>query len=366
MIVPLLKVLHAAMKWPSLLLVLLAAFPLSAEPVLVGRYAAKIVPEQLSVFTLPERGVVTDLVAEGRVEAGTVIAVLNKERMEEAREDMEFTLAKERLACRDELRKLEQQRENLVFYLNLSEGERRYAAASLPPDTKPTADSLRDIDERIALVRRELDTMAKRSRDKFEREHESHILRMPFTGRLQYNVTLPNGPGESFELTQVLQDFATACDDSAFYVTILVSRSDIGLLPENKFSVRVALPENRELVGHYARRRVERSSNGSDVLLFFFRLSDEDADTAYKMLGSSATASLYYEVAGEVEHISKASLAAHPAAGECESWTELVERAHPGATVVLVADRDIIIHRRSQTAEQPDSGDKQTEHQPAP
>ncbi len=336
------------------LLPLLAAAPsLIAEPVLVGKYAAKVVPEQLSLLSFHEGGEVTDLVPEGKVAAGTVVAVLNKRLTQEAREDMEFRLAKDRLSCRDELRKLQQQRENLLFYLNLSEGERRYAADSLPEGTKPGPESLRDIDERIALTQRELDTMERRRRSEFEREHERFTLRVPFNGRLQYNISLPEDRSAPFELTNLVQNFATACDDSAFYVTLAVSGSDISLLPEKRFSVRVALPEGRELVGSYARRRVERASHGGDMLVFFFRLPAEDADTAFNMLGSSTTASLYYEAEGAVERISKAELATHPAAGECESWAELVARVYPGAVIVLVADRDIVIRRPAEQGADP-------------
>jgi hypothetical protein len=65
------------------------------------------VPERISVLTLPDRGTVTDLVKpEGRIEAGTVVAVLNKQRTQEAHEDMELQIARERLNKRDEVQKL--------------------------------------------------------------------------------------------------------------------------------------------------------------------------------------------------------------------------------------------------------------------
>ncbi len=341
------------MKWASLipaLSALLAALPLGAEPVLVGQFAAKIVPEQLSVLTMPERGVVSDLVPEGPVAAGTVVAVLNKERMEEEREDMEFELAKERIARRDELRQLNQQREKLLFYLNLSAEERRFATDSVPADMPPTRESLRDMDERISLVQRELDTMEKRKRDAFERNHEKNTLRMPFNGRLQYNITLPEDRSAPFELVGMVQTFATACDDSSYYVTIAITRSDLSLLPEKKFSVRVPLPEGRELVGSYAFRRVERTHMDRDMLVYFFRLPKEDSETAFGMLGSNTTAVLYYEADERVERVRKAELAAHPAAGECGSWAELVNRVYPGAVVVIIADRDIVIRRPEQQA----------------
>ncbi len=340
------------MKCSLLLPVFLAALPLCAEPVLVGKFPAKIVPEQLSVLPLPEHGTITDLAPEGHLAAGTVIAILNKQLMEEQREDMEFQLAKDRIAQRDELRKLTQQREKLSFYLSLGKEERKYAVDVVTGDLPPTRESLRDIDERIALVKRELDTMEARKRKEFERNHEKQTLRMPFDGRLQYNINLPEDRSKPFEVVGVVQTFATACDDSSYYVTIAISRSDLSLLPEKQFSVRVALPEGKELVAGYAYRRVERSRSDRDVLIYFFRLPAEDAETAFGMLGSNTTASLIYEADGSVERVSKAQLAAHPAASTCESWEELVQRAYPGAVVVIVADRDIVIRHAAQHAAQ--------------
>ncbi len=336
------------MKWLSPIIALLVTLPLGAEPVLVGKFPAKIVPEQLSVLPLPERGIITDLASEGHLKAGEVIAILNKERTAQEREDMEFQLAKDRIARRDDLRQLRQQRDKLLFYLNLSENERKYAVDAAKDGEPPTRESLRDIDERIALAEREIETMERRKRDEFERNHEQQTLRMPFDGRLQYNITLPEDRSAPFEIVGAVQTFASVCDDSAYYVTIGISHSDLSLLPENKLSVRVPLPEGRELVGHYAFRRVERARSGpGDMLVYFFRLPAEDSETAYGMLGSNTTASLFYEVEGNVERVGKARLATHPEASRCENWSELVGRAYPGAVVVFVADRDVVIRHPS-------------------
>ncbi len=339
------------MKWPSLLLALLPCCPLAAEPVLVGKFPAKIVPEQLSVLTLPEQGLISDVAEAGHLEAGAVIAIVNKQRTEEEREDMEFALAKARITQRDELRQLKQQREKLLFYLNLNADERRYAADTLGEEEKPTQESLRDIDERIALSQRELDTMEKRKRSEFERTHEPKTLRMPFKGRLQYNVNLPEDRSEPFELKGMLQSFATACDDSSYYVTIGIARSDLSLLPEKKFSVQVDLPEGKKLHGTYAYRRVEQARADRDMLVYFFRLPAEDSETAYGMLGSNTTAILYYESDENLRRVRKAELAAHPVAGECESWPELVGRVYPGAVVVIVGDRDLVIREAAAPVE---------------
>ncbi len=333
------------MRLAALTLLLLLP-PLPAEPVSVGSYPAKVVPEQLSVFNLPDKGEITDIVDTSvPLKKGTVFAVINKELTAQEREDMEMQLARDRLSKKDELRKLRLQREKLVFYLNLSEDERKFSREKPEDGREPSNESLQDMDERIALSERELATLERRRLQEFDRKHERLTLRMPFDGRLQYNVTLPADTSEPFELVGTVQSFATACDDSAFYITVPISQSELTLLPEKNFSARISLPEGRYLEGSFAFRRVERASSGGDMLVYFFRLPDKDREQAFSMLGSNMRARLFYEVDGEVQRLSKVRLASHPEAGRCESWAELVECAHPGAVIILVAENDVIVRQ---------------------
>ncbi len=330
---------------PLNLLPLLFA-PLAAEPVAIGTYPAKVVPEQLSVFPLPDKGEITDIAdSSQRLEKGTIVAIVNKEDTEHAREELELQIIKERIAQRDELRKLRSQREKLLFYLRLSEDERKYSTETFEGGREPDEESLHDIDERIELGERQLNTLERRRRAEFARKHDRLTLRMPFRGRLQYNVTLPEDTSVPFELPGTVQTFATACDDSNFYITLPITQGDLTLLPVDKFSARVQLPEGKSLEGSYAFRRVERAPSGGDMLVYFFRLPAEDAEKAFSMLGSNIKAQLLYEVEGEVQRITKVSLATHPEAARCQSWAELVALAHPGAVVVIVAEDDVVIRR---------------------
>jgi len=330
---------------PALLLLLPAAPPLAAQPVVVGKYAAKIVPEQASVLNLPEKGTVTDLADDSRrLEKGTVIAVLNKEQTKDDREDMELQIARERITKRDEVQKLRAQRRKIEFYLSLTEGERKYNTDFQEKEATPTAESLQDIDERLSLLERELQTMERRKRTEFSRKHDNWTLRMPFDGRLQYNVTLPEDRSKPFEaIPGNIQNFATVCDDSAFYITVSIANSDLSVLPERNFSAYVKLPGGRRLEGVYAKRSVERNGASGDMLVYYFKLAKEDHDTAFSMLGSNATAYLAYETEEETQMVSKSELVARPEAAECESWQQLAERAYPGYSVLLVAERHIVL-----------------------
>lgn len=337
----------------AILTCLLAVAPLQAEFVTIGKYQAKILPEQAASLSFPTKGVITDLIRPDnkRIEKDTVIAVLDKDKLLEAREDMELQLKRERLTKQDEIRKLELQRSQMDFYLKLTPKERVYArdikGESSQEAPEASAQALKDIDERIDLLRRELSTLERRKRNELETKFEKNTLKMPFSGRLQYNFVLPENLDEPFEYTQnlVAQAFATVCDDSAFYIAISISNPDLTLLPEERFSAYIELPTGRRITGTYAFRRVERSS-GSDMLAYYFRLDPDDHDTALNMLGSSASAMLVYSIEETVERVPKIKLLSHPAAPNCEDWKQLVSVVYPGYVIVLVTERDILIRKQ--------------------
>lgn len=332
----------------SLAAMLLLPLPAAAQPVLVGSHPAKIVPEQATTLTL-ERGMVSDLADPSRrIERGTVVARVNKDKVEREREEMELQISKEKISKRDEIRKLESQRDKLRFYFNsLSPEERKYAKDVGGEDMQPSKESLADIEERISLLQKELERMPERKREEFEHTHEAKTLKMPYTGRLQYNITLPDDREKPFEYTASgSQPFATVCDDSAFYITINLSQTELTQLPPERFAAEVALPDGKKLSGTYDHRRVEH--NGStDMLVYFFLLQPQDFDTAYSMLGSNAKASLTFETGEGVRIENKAQLLNRPEAAESENWEELVERLYPDYNIVLIAERHIVLRAKN-------------------
>lgn len=338
------------MRAPLFALVLSAAVSF-AEPTEVAVLPAKIVPEQVSVLTA-DAGLMSDLAdAAQHQERGAVIAVLNKERTEQEREEMELQIARESLNTKDEIRKLEAQRSKVKFYLGLSEKERAFArdvAAGGPEELPPTPESLRDIDERLSLHRRQLESAPRIKRNEFARSHDKLTLRMPFAGRLQYNASLPADGGKApFEYVPAPgQAFATVCDDSAFYITISLSRAELTQLPPERFSVYVTLPEGKRLNAAFDKRRVERSSGSGDMLIYFFRIAESDHETAFSMLGTHAQAHLVYDTDAGSIIVRKAELITRPEAARCADWEELISLLYPQHVIVLAGERDIILRPR--------------------
>ena len=338
------------MRIPLLTTALLTLCPvLWAEPVQVATLPAKVVPNQATTLNL-EHGVVSRLAdASQRIEAGSIVAIVHEERTAQEREELELKLAREEMRLRDELRKLEVQRAKVQFYLSLSPQERRYAKNLGADDLPPTPDSLRDIDERIALLKREQVTSPRLMKQEFERNHSKLTLRMPFTGRLQYHFPLPDDPTRPFEYLGLPgRPFASVCDDSVFYITISLYKAELTQLPPENFSVSVALPEGKALSGTYSHRQVEQgTASQGDILIYFFRIAEEDKETAYSMLGSQARARLVYDAGDNVQYVSKMELVAHPEASQCENWEQLVERLYPGHHIILVGERNIILRPTS-------------------
>ena len=334
------------MRAPFFLLAFSAAAAF-AEPLEVAVLPAKIVPEQATTLML-EAGVLSDVADEAQhLERGAVVAVLNRERTEQEREEMELQIARDALTTKDEIRKLESLRSKVKFYLSLSDKERAYAQSpGSEEDLPPTQESLRDIDERLALHRRRLESLPRVKRNEFERAHEKQTLRMPFSGRLQYNVTLPEDRETPFDYVPTPSlPFATVCDDSAFYITVSIGRAELSQLPPERFSVSVLLPEGHRLVGTYDHRRVERGGNG-DMLVYFFRLPKEEHDTALNMLGTNAQAHLVFDADPGTITVNKAELIMKPEAAECSDWEELIARLYPHHHIVIVGERSVILREK--------------------
>ncbi len=330
------------MRFFAPILLLLSPLALGAnEPVFIGQFPAKVVPKQVEFLTVPERSIISDLAPAGACEKGQVIARLNAEKIADGEDELEIKILRDRVTRTDSLRELENKKRELNFYLSLSKKEREFEANVYKAEDLPPEQALEDIDMRIDLAKKELARAEYSLRKEFEEQKKKSILCMPFNGRIQYHVQLPEDTSVPFECSPV-QQFATLCDDSKFYITISIGQPDLTQLPADRFSVTIHLPAGKELKGTYEFRRVERNSN-SDMLVYFFSVPTADHETAFTMLGTQGQARLYYQSASDVKRLNKAELTADPRAENVEDWQELIKLIYPDYNILLEADKDILI-----------------------
>ncbi len=313
----------------------------ASEPIFIGQFPAKVVPKQIELLTLPERSIVSDLAPAGSCEKDAVIARLNAEKIADAEDELEIKILRDRITRTDALRELEKKKRELKFYMSLSAKEREFEANIYQSEDLPPEKAIEDLDIRIDLAKKELERAEYTMRKEFDEQKKKSILRMPFKGRIQYHVLLPDDTSKPFECSPV-QQFATLCDDAKFYISISIGQPDLTQLPAERFSVSIQLPAGKQLNGSYEFRRVER--NGSnDMLVYFFCVPMEDRETAFTMLGTQGQARLYYQSTGDIKRLSKADLSADPRAENVEDWQELIKLIYPDYNILIEADKDILI-----------------------
>lgn len=331
---------------PPLLALICPILAWAGEPVFVGQFPSKIVPKQIQLLNLPEKSVISDLAHAGKLKKDSVIARLNADEIAEEKVDLELKILRDKITKTDALRDLEKKKRELEFYLSLNSKEREYETALYKSDDVPPEQAIKDLEDRIDLAKKELERSAYTMRRDFEKKEKNSVLIMPFDGRLQYHITLPDDISIPFECTPI-QQFATLCDDDAFYITIGITQTDLTQLPAEQFSVTIALPAGKELKGTYEFRRVERNGN-SDMLVYYFRVPADDHETAFDMIGTTGKARLYFEGAGEITRLSKAQLSIDPRAQNAEDWSDLIEQVYPDYNILLEADKDILIIPKGQ------------------
>lgn len=316
-----------------------------ADGVLLGDYPAEIVPEQARIFSAKETGRITELIdVSGRIPRDTIIACLNREEIDQKQREIEIELIRDSLTKRDEIQKLEEQKAELKFYLSLPLAQRKYETQ--PGDEPPTEETLKEIDERIDLARREKESTEKRKKMDFDKLRDSYIIRMPFNGRVQYNFTIPEDPDAPLEI-EAGQSFITVCDDSAFYITLALGQTEMTQLPPEKMSVTVALSEGKTLSGVFSHRRVEPDRSGRNTqLMYSFRIPVQDHELAYSLISSKCMAQLFYAVDGETLVVKKDELNLSPRAAAAQSWGRLAEEVYPEYVVVVVAADSIVMRKK--------------------
>ncbi len=312
----------------------------------IRSFRAKIAPERIRIYLMPTDGIVGNWLPEaGRVKKDTVFATVNEEEIALEGKELELKLFKERIAKEEELSKLERQREEVKFYTSLNKEQRKFAGDA-PHAAQGGKKALKSIENKIELINKELAIMEEKPRMDFRKKEEKYILRMPFDGKLQYQFSFPQDDSTGLYLDSG-SPIATACDDSAYYITIAIADPELTNLPPEKLAVEVALGDGSSLKGTFAFKRVEKNnSTGGDLLAYFFRLPKEQHEQAHAIIGSNCMARLYYKATEDVIFLNKVKLASTPEGRICSTWQELLQKLHPEYELVVNGETELIVRKR--------------------
>ncbi|MDH3069619.1 hypothetical protein QET40_10920 [Akkermansia sp. N21169] len=315
----------------------------------VGQYRTKIAPERARVFMMPAQGVVTDLVAsDKRIAKGTIIARVNKEDLELDRKTMEMEILKERVARKDEIQKLRKEREEIEFISSLPRKERQFYDQS-GKNVNSSKEVLKTIDEKIELAQRQIELLDSQKRAEFAKKEESYVVKMPYDGRLQYQFQKNDSSDQEGAFLETGKEIAAVCDDSAFYLTVVISNPEIANIPSDKLKLSLEVNNSCVIDGHFSHKRVEKNQSGGgnmDMLVFYFKVDPKDHDILYSMLGANCVAKLYFKVDDDIRVFGKMDLARLPLASAAIDWQEIIKQVAPDYELILIGETQLFARKK--------------------
>lgn len=327
------------------LLLLLSATISRAEEYYVSQHRAKVVPNKIYAFAMPEAGTL-DGFLRGREHAkkGELIGRINRERMDAEALGTELRIGASKLAKKKEILDLVRQKEELEFFRQLSAEERSFLGKK---DVQADARAVALLAEQIALAEREMCAAEKQAREDFERKRELYDLRMPFDGRVQYHFSLPEAPEEVLKLASGTL-IATIADDSAYFVALNLSHPDLMRLPAKSLRVKLGLGGNETLEAEYSHKRIEKNGN-SEALVYFFRVPENAKKRAHDLLGANCVARLFFASESALTILNKADLVRGDSETPFASWEELIAATFPQAKIAFIGETSIGIYRDEPT-----------------
>ncbi len=327
-----------------------AALSSSGEGLYVSRHAARILPQRIVTISAPEAGDARILsFAEGRVDAGTKLAVLNDDILTMEERELELSIRQQRLERDKAVHKLSKSREELEFIRNLPQQRRGYVEEHLK--TSVDEELLSAIDEEIALLNEKFKLAEDRLRQAAEKKRRASTLVMPFDGRIRYHIPLPDREGASVTIPSSVP-VLTAIDDSAYYIVLAAGNPNWTKLEHERLQLTVNLGSGHSLRARWHHQIVEKGERG-ESLFYYFRLPEQDSERAFSLLGTNIVAELYYDCDKDWLYERKSDLAAEMGATPIETWEKLVETLRPGYGIVFIGETHLCLRKRDDSASLP-------------
>ncbi len=316
----------------------------------VSRHAAKVVPARLMTLPSPEAGVLrVHSFGEGRVTAGALLATLNEETLATEEQEANISLHQQRLDRDKAILKLRRHRDELEFIRKQPESRRGFVEQQLK--TQVDEQVLATVDEEIELINERFRLAETRARQAIGKKRQANTLTMPFDGRLQYHISLPEKEGETVILPSSTP-VVTVIDDSAFYVVLPATDPVWSKLEHARLCLRIDLGGGEKLRAQWHHMKVDKGERG-ETLFYYFLVPPEDNEKAFSLIGSNIVASLFYRKEEGGLYEKKSELAMEAGSRFIETWEKLVETLRPGYEIVFIGETHLCLRKKDERAALP-------------
>ncbi len=324
---------------------LVVTHALAGQELYVSRHAARILPARIVNIPVPEAGEIRiHCFGEGRVNAGTLLAVLNEENLAMEEQELEITLMQQRLERDKVLYKLQKHKEELEFLQKLPNERRAYAAERM--QAQPDERMLASLDEEMELLHRRFRIAEAKARQTLNKKRQLCTLHMPFTGRLQYHITLPEKEGGTVPVTSSTP-VVTIVDDSAFYVVLPATDPAWSKLEHERLHLSIDLGSGEKLCASWHHQKVDKGERG-EALFYYFLVPEAEKEKAFSLIGSNIVAELFLSAEPDWLYEKKTALAMEAGSSPIETWEKLIEALRPQHDIVFIGETHICMKKKDE------------------
>lgn len=315
----------------------------SAHEYYISRQQAKIVPNRIEIGIADEAGEVELFPPkENRVRRGALLAKVNADALALEEEEIRQQVRQNNLDSETTLLQLKRQKEELEFIAGLPSEKRIFIGKKI--DTPIDQRAIKLLNEKIRLLQDRTKLANEKILTIFHKKKALKTICMPFDGRVQYQVSLPEHKEEKV-FVQASTPIVTAVDDSAFFIVVGITDPGLAKLDPTLLSVHLELGGGENLHAIWDHKKIEKSGQ-EEVLVYFFKVGNNDSDKAWGLLGSNTVVRLCYRGDDTCLYEAKFTLAREAKNVPFETWEKLVEILRPGYCIVFVGETHLCLRKK--------------------
>lgn len=297
----------------------------------ISRHPAKIVPRRVLPIT-PDMPGEAEIVYRGGELArkGTLLLRINPDELALDEQELHLQLERNNLAAETEILQLVRQKEELEFITKLPPERRMYIAQHLKNNVDKRALEL--IERKIEAIRQNASLSNERLQKAFDKKRKLREITMPFDGRIQYHIALPEEGQKA--LVGSNGPVVTIADDSRLYIIINMTDPALARLDASRLHVMLKMSGGNTLHAPWSHSKVQKGERG-ETMVYYFTVPDNMREQAWLLVGANLVARLNYMADSRAIYVSKADLAREAGEHRFESWEELLAALRPGYAIVF-------------------------------